>query len=116
MYQTTDELELLRQSERLMNETPFMITRCSRDLRYVFVSRAYAEMAGREPDEIKGRRIVEIMGEEGFATIRPYVNLVLTGAEVEYENVVTFAGVGPRNLHVGCNTDLGSTGHTGGSS
>jgi PAS domain S-box-containing protein len=112
MDQTIDELELLRQSERLMNETPFMITRCSRDLRYVFVSRAYAEMLGREPDELKGRRIVEIMGEEGFATIRPYVDLVLTGAEVEYENVVTFAGVGPRNLHVVYKPDLDSTGRT----
>ena len=112
MDQTTDELELLRQSERLMNETPFMITRCSRDLRYVFVSRAYAEMLGREPDELKGRRIVEIMGEEGFATIRPYVDLVLTGAEVEYENVVTFGGVGPRNLHVVYKPDLDSTGRT----
>jgi hypothetical protein len=42
MDQAANELDLLRQSERLMNETPFMITRCSRDLRYVFVSPAYA--------------------------------------------------------------------------
>jgi PAS domain S-box-containing protein len=110
MDQNANELELLRQSERLMNETPFMITRCSRDLRYVFVSRAYAAMLGRKPADIQGRRIVEIMGEEGFATIRPHIERVLTGANLEYESVVTFADVGPRYLHVAYRPDLDSVG------
>ena len=38
--------------EVLLNHTPFMFVRCTRDLRYRFVSRAYAEMAGRA-----GRRV-----------------------------------------------------------
>ena len=33
--------------QRMFNQTPFMLTRCSRDLRYQFVSQAYAEMMGR---------------------------------------------------------------------
>ena len=48
--------EELRQSQRLIDETPFMITRCSGDLRYVFVSRAYAQMLGRDATDIQGRR------------------------------------------------------------
>ena len=88
------------QLQRLISDTPFMLTRCSRDLRYVFVSPAYAGMLGKAPAEIEGRPIVEIMGEEGFATIRPYVDAVLTGRRAEYESTVTFAGVGPRSLRV----------------
>jgi PAS domain S-box-containing protein len=103
--------EELRQSHRLINETPFMITRCSRDLRYVFVSRAYAQMLGREPGDIQGRPIVEVMGEEAFATIRPYVERVLAGAQVEYETDVMFAGVGTRTLHVVYKPDLDAAGH-----
>ncbi len=52
--------------ELVINQTPFMLTRCSRDLRYQFVSRAYAEMLGRQPGDIQGKPIVEIMGEKGF--------------------------------------------------
>jgi PAS domain S-box-containing protein len=96
--------------QAVLDETPFMITRCSRDLRYVFVSRAYAHMLGREPGDFEGRRIVEIMGEEGFATIRPYVERVLKGEQVEYESDVTFAGIGPRALHVVYKPELDSAG------
>src|SRR5262249_49640269 len=70
----------------------------SRDLRYLFVNRAYAAMLGREPREIIGRPIVEIMGADGFETIRPHIEQVLQGQNVEYEADVMFEGVGPRFL------------------
>ena len=63
--------------ELVINRTPFMLIRCSRDLRYQFVSRAYAEMMGRQPKDIVGRAMVEIIGHEGFEMIRPYVETVL---------------------------------------
>ena len=44
---TSDKVQL----QQLINETPVMLTRCSRDLRYVFVSRAYANMLGRSPQD-----------------------------------------------------------------
>jgi PAS domain S-box-containing protein len=104
------EEEELRQSQRLINETPFMITRCSRDLRYVFVSRAYGQMLGRDPREIQGQSIVDVMGEEGFATIKPHVETVLRGSPVEYESEVTFARIGTRRLHVQYRPDINPEG------
>src|SRR5437870_3057767 len=80
--------------EAIINRTPFMLTRCSRDLRYRFVSRAYARMLGRTPEEMAGKPIVEIMGEEGLKTISPYIQNVLKGHTVEYEMEVSFRGVG----------------------
>src|SRR5215472_5748717 len=71
--------------ELIVTQTPFMLTRCSRNLRYRYVSRAYAEMLGRKPEEIAGKPIVEIMGEKGLATIRRYVERVLSGETVTYE-------------------------------
>src|SRR5881227_3435574 len=85
--------------EAIINRTPFMLTRCSRDLRYRFVSRAYAEMLGRTPEEIAGKPIVEIMGEEGLKTISPHIERVLKGHTVEYETEVSFRGVGAPWLH-----------------
>jgi PAS domain S-box-containing protein len=88
------------QLERLIDETPFMMTRCSRDLRYLFASRAYAAMLGRRPADIEGKPIVEIMGDEGFAIIQPRIQRVLRGERVEFESDVNFAGVGTRLLRV----------------
>lgn len=84
--------------EAVINRTPFMFTRCSRDLRYRFVSRAYAKMLGRTPEEIAGKSIVEIMGEPGWATIQPYVNRVLLGETVNYEAEISFPKIAPRFL------------------
>ena len=88
------------QLHRLISDTPFMLTRCSRDLRYTFVSRAYGAMLGKAPEDIEGRPIAEVMGDEGLATIRPHIDAVLSGARVQYESDVRFAGVGQRSLRV----------------
>jgi PAS domain S-box-containing protein len=86
--------------EAIINGTPFMLTRCSRDFRYLFVSEAYATMLGRPPKEVVGRPIAEIMGEEGFDAIRPHLEAVLQGNRVQYEEDVNFEGVGTRTLNV----------------
>ena len=100
--------EELRQSQQLLNDTPFMLTRCSRDLRYVFVSHAYAQMLGREREDIQGRQIADLMGADGFATVAPYIERVLTGDRVEYETDVNFAGVGTKSLRVVYTPDIGA--------
>ena len=95
--------QLRRKEEELeiiIGRTPFLLTRCSRDLRYLFVSKAYADMLGRSSDEIAGKRIVDIMGDEGFQTILPYINRVLNGESVVYESEVSFKNAGKRWLHV----------------
>ena len=86
--------------ETILNYTPFLLTRCSRDLRYLYVSKAYATMIGRAPDQVAGKPIIEIMGPQGFETIRPYVETVLRGQLVEYEAEIHFTDVGLRHLHV----------------
>jgi PAS domain S-box-containing protein len=100
--------------EEIISQTPFMLTRCSRDLHYRFVSRAYAEMIGRTPEEIVGKPIVEIMGEEGLKTITPYIEKVLQGDPVEYETEVSFQGVGAPWLHVVYSPDRDTQGNIAG--
>jgi PAS domain S-box-containing protein len=86
--------------ELVVEQTPFLLTRCTRDLRYKFVSRAYAEMLGRRPEDIIGRPIVDIMGPAAFEAIRAHVERVLQGSRVEYDADVPFAEVGMRALRV----------------
>ena len=100
--EATQDGEAGREAELqlIISQTPFMLTRCSADLRYLFVSPAYAEMLGRPAAEVAGKSIPDVMGEEGFATILPHIQKVLNGETVEYETEVAFDGVGIRNLHV----------------
>jgi PAS domain S-box-containing protein len=82
----------------IVKRTPFMLTRCSHDLRYRYVSQAYAKMVGFTPAEIAGKPIGEIMGARGLAGIRPYIEAVLSGKTVSYEEAVHFRRGGRRFL------------------
>src|SRR6185295_3689391 len=102
----TREAEL----EVITDTTPLMLIRCSKDLRYVYVNRAYATMLGLELHEMIGFPIVEIIGEEAFEAIRPYVEQVLQGQPVEYEQEVSFKTIGPRHLRAAYRPEWGSDG------
>jgi PAS domain S-box-containing protein len=82
--------------QTVIDNTPFMLTRCSSDLRYQFVSRACAQMFGREPKDFVGKPIIDIIGEEGFNAILPHIQQVLQGNRVEYEGEIQFEGIGRR--------------------
>ena len=100
--------------ELVINQTPFMLTRCSRDLRYQFVSQTYAEKMGRQPDEIAGKAIVDILGEGIFETIRPYIETVLQGTRVEFECDIPCPGAGLRTLRVVYTPDIDARGRVRG--
>lgn len=91
-----------KELQRVLDYTPFLLTHCSRDLRYLFVSKAFAEMVGLPPDEIIGKPIVDVIGPEAFARIHPRVDAVLRGQHVEVEDEITFASIGRRRLDVIC--------------
>jgi PAS domain S-box-containing protein len=91
-------LEKETELELIITRTPFMLTRCTSDLRYQYVSRAYAEMLGRKPEEIAGKPMVEIMGKKALATIAPHIERVLSGETVSYEMMVPFKDAGPHFL------------------
>lgn len=86
--------------EKILDYTPFLLCHISRDLRYLAVSRAYAAMMGQMPNEIVGKSIIDIMGPEGFATIRPRVEAALRGQRIEYEDEVYTSSAGRRLYHI----------------
>jgi len=83
---------------QITDTTPILLTRCSKDLKYVFVNRAYSELLQQSPENLVGSRIVDVIGEEGLATITPYIERVLSGEIVEYEERIILKGIGERYL------------------
>jgi PAS domain S-box-containing protein len=104
--QAADFLER-RRTEHLARETTeqlhivtdtmaALVTRCSRDFRYVWVSKPYCEWLERPVEEIAGRPIAEVIGAEAFEQLRPYFERVLAGETVQYEEQLDLAGLGRR--------------------
>jgi two-component system CheB/CheR fusion protein len=88
-----------RATEQLQIVTDTMsalVTRCSRDFKYLWVSKPYAEWLGRPAHEPVGRPIVEIIGEQAFGQLRPHFEKVLAGQVVRYEERVDYERIGPR--------------------
>jgi PAS domain S-box-containing protein len=80
--------------------TPILLTRLNRDMQYIFVNNACAEMFGRSREEIVGKPVVEILGKEALEAIRPYIEKVLQGESVEYEMEIPYQGIGKRFMRV----------------
>jgi PAS domain S-box-containing protein len=86
------------------------VTRCSRDLRYLWVSKPYADFIGRPRGEIIGRPIRDVLGEEVFRQLRPRFEQVLSGRKVSYEEEVDYPGVGRRWVNATYTPTVGATG------
>jgi PAS domain S-box-containing protein len=86
--------------QAVINRTPFMLTRCGRDLRYRFVSQGFADLVGRPAQDIVGRPMVEVIGEDAFRTIIPFIAKVLNGERVETETEIPGKGGETRIIHV----------------
>jgi PAS domain S-box-containing protein len=88
--------EAMQQIKIVTDTMSAPVSRCSRDLRYVWVSKPYADWIGRQPDEIVGQPISDVIGEEAFARLSPRFRQVLSGEPVRYEEEVNFRGIGCR--------------------
>jgi PAS domain S-box-containing protein len=110
--------EALRASEAelqsVIHRTPFMLVRCSRDLRYRFISEAYAQMIGRRREEVIGKTIAQMLGERGFKTLQPYVEKVLQGEAVDFECELDFPNTGTRRLVIAYRPEMDANGNVGG--
>jgi len=110
--------EALRASEAelqtVINRTPFMLVRCSRDLRYRFISQAYAEWVGKPREDVLGKTIAETIGEIAFATLRPHIEKVLAGTPDDFECEMEFAAAGRRALHIAYRPETDAAGHVNG--
>jgi PAS domain S-box-containing protein len=78
------------------DDAPVYLAHCDRKGRYRFVNRAYAARFGLEPEHLIGRRIAEIIGDEGYRLYAGYVETALAGERVEFEIEVPYPSLGRR--------------------
>lgn len=74
------------------------LTRCNRELRYVWVNENYAHWLERSAEKIIGRTILEVVGKEAFERLQPHFDQVLAGNKTSYEGTVNYERIGPRRI------------------
>src|SRR5215471_2714605 len=100
--------------EAVIDGTPFMLARLGRDMRYRFISRAYGRMIDRRSEDVIGTHVADVLGQQGFAAVRPYIDQVLRGEPTEYELEINFPRLGPRLIHGMYTPVLDDAGHADG--
>jgi len=74
-----------RELHLVMNNIPVTTSRVDNNLRYVFVSQQYMTVFGKPMDDIVGRTMREVIGEDLFAQEEPYAKRALAGEAVNFE-------------------------------
>jgi len=95
----------LRESEArlrlVMDSVQGLIARIDRDRRYLFVNAVGLAWYGVGEDQVVGRTIREIVGEERWAAIEDHFRRVIDGGEtVTFENRIERPGAQPRDMFV----------------
>jgi PAS domain S-box-containing protein len=88
--------QAFQQLQLITDNMPAGVTRCSRDHRYLWVSRSYAAWLGLAPEQVVGRPIPDVIGRDGHKILLPYVERVLSGQRVKFETQITYPGIGAR--------------------
>jgi PAS domain S-box-containing protein len=93
----TKELEMaVTHLDMVASHAAVAVTRCSRDLRYLWVNPGYAEWLQLPISEIVGQPIKDVLGPEVFESLSPHFERVLKGERVAYEQEVPYKRIGRR--------------------
>lgn len=77
---------------------PGLITYINKDYRYEFANKEYLNWFGRDPDDIRGKTVEEVIGKEAFKFRKPYMDQALKGEEVKFTTQLTHKSLGMRDL------------------
>ncbi|MCG3178412.1 MAG: hypothetical protein BIFFINMI_00739 [Phycisphaerae bacterium] len=69
----------------LTDALPVFIAFVGADERFQYVNDAYARERGRRPEELIGMRLKDMLDEQGYASLRPKIDAVLSGRLTQFE-------------------------------
>lgn len=73
----------------VIDSLPVLVGYANTNLRYTFLNQAYADLLGGEPDDLIGQPVHGLVEPEAYQIAEPYIQRVLQGEKVTYENRLT---------------------------
>lgn len=75
---------------KIFDSAPALISYVDADLRYRFLNKAYEELFDCPAESLIGKRLADVIGDEAFRKVQPYLEKVLSGEPVEFESTLRF--------------------------
>jgi PAS domain S-box-containing protein len=100
----------LQQLQVVADNVPSLVSYVDAEGRYRFVNSAYERWFGYSREEILGRHLRDVIGEEAWRTIERYITAALGGASVHYEAKVPYRHRGTRWIDCTYTPDVDSSG------
>lgn len=115
LKQTEEEARKQENQLRLINDNlPALISYVDKEHRYRFVNKTYLDWFGREPEEVLGKHISEILGESAYRTILPEIERTLTGEKITFERLLPYKDKGAHFVRISYIPDIDSEGNVNG--
>ncbi|MCU1273021.1 MAG: Chemotaxis protein methyltransferase CheR, partial [Bryobacterales bacterium] len=98
VFQRERQQTQLEESERelrlVTDDAPIYLAHYDREGRYQFVNVAYAARFGLTPQQVVGKHISEVVGQDAFEAFRGHVDAALSGRRVDFEMEVPYQRLG----------------------
>ena len=96
-------MNALRQSDQqlevISNALPALISYIGKDLRYHTCNDSYLKWFDLSREDIIGKPVREVLGEEAWSAVGPPIEAALAGETVDYESEVNYRRAGKRWIH-----------------
>lgn len=96
--------------EKVVDNVPVLVAYVDADQRYRFNNLAYEQLFGLKPQDIYGKTMREILGETAYQVVHPYIEQVLAGKRVAFEQQLAYARAGMRDVAISYLPDFSSQG------
>ena len=98
----------------LLGSIPSVLGYWDADLRNRYGNPAYATWFGVEPAQLHGKHLRDLLGEQGFAALQPYIQGALRGEPQAFGYVLPSIGGGTRHVWATFSPDLAPNGQVRG--
>jgi PAS domain S-box-containing protein len=88
--------DLAHKLQLVADALPALISYVDASAHYRFNNRAYVDWFGHAREDIQGKHMREVLGEEAFTRVQPNVEAALSGQRVQYEAQVPYKTGGTR--------------------
>lgn len=97
---------LARVVEKVVDDLPLLVSYVDTDQRYRFNNMAYERFFGLKLKVMYGKTMLELLGEDAYRAVRPYIEQALAGQAVSFERQLPYAGAGMHDVMVSYLPDM----------
>lgn len=98
----------------VIDDAPALISYISSDCRYLLVNKAYEHWFGHPADEMIGKTLAEVLGEEAWKVVGPRIQGALAGERQVFEGPVSYREGGERWISATYTPDFDPAGNVQG--